>query len=139
MKLPVHFASHTPASGEVRDVKVGDILYFLCNGRGRGGHYVVHAKVTKVNRITVEATECVRSYGPGTKWKVHQNSTSLRIVEEFAVTPDEIRIIGVTFRQVPPMSKQAVEAFRKNSPIEAAKIDAEVDKYREQFPELFKK
>jgi len=55
------------------DLKVGDVINFLCNGRGRGGHYGVTAKVTKVNRMTVAATEQPRSYSPGMLWRVHVN------------------------------------------------------------------
>ena len=51
-------------------MKVGDLIEFTCNGRGRGGHYHVTAVVTKVNRKTVDATEAERSYLPGTLWRV---------------------------------------------------------------------
>lgn len=78
--LQVHPAWHQPATSETREPKVGDTIFFLCNGKGRGGHYGVHAKVTKVNRKTLEATEMPRSYSPGTAWKVHEDSTQLRIV-----------------------------------------------------------
>jgi hypothetical protein len=54
-----------------RDLQVGDVVEFLCNGRGRGGHVCVHAKVTKVNRKTFKATELPRSYSPGTLWNVN--------------------------------------------------------------------
>jgi hypothetical protein len=54
-----------------RDLRVGDVVEFLCNGRGRGGHVCVHAKVTKVNRKTFRATELPRSYSPGTLWNVN--------------------------------------------------------------------
>jgi hypothetical protein len=55
----------------VRAVKVGDKLQFLCNGKGRGGHYQVTVRVKKVNRKTIEAVELARSYTPGTQWKIH--------------------------------------------------------------------
>lgn len=48
----------------------GVVIEFTCNGRGRGGHYFVTATVTKVNRKTVAAVECNRSYSPGTRWSV---------------------------------------------------------------------
>jgi len=54
-----------------RNLQVGDIVEFLCNGRGRGGHVCVHAKVTKVNKKTFKATELPRSYSPGTLWNVN--------------------------------------------------------------------
>jgi hypothetical protein len=95
MKLPVHQHAHFVATGEVRDVKVGEVVYFLCNGRNRGGHHSVTARITKVNRITVEAIETVRSYSPGTKWKIHANTEWLRIIEDFAITPDELAGVGV--------------------------------------------
>jgi hypothetical protein len=51
-------------------VKVGDLIEFTCNGKGRGGHYHVTAVVTKINRKTVDATEYERSYRPGTLWRM---------------------------------------------------------------------
>jgi hypothetical protein len=51
-------------------LKVGDDFHFACNGAGRGGHYTVYAKVTKVNRKTVAAIESPGSYRPGTNWRV---------------------------------------------------------------------
>ena len=54
-----------------RALREGDVVEFLCNGRGRGGHVHVHAKVTKVNRKTFKATELPRSYKPGTLWIVN--------------------------------------------------------------------
>lgn len=59
---------HEPAN---RNLQVGDVVEFLCNGRGRGNHVRVHAKVTKVNRKTFKALELPRSYSPGTPWIVH--------------------------------------------------------------------
>jgi len=53
-----------------RPLAVGDIVQFTCGGRGRGGHYTVTAKVTKVNKKTFNATEWNRSYAPGTSWTV---------------------------------------------------------------------
>ncbi len=47
---------------------VGQIVYFTCNGRGRGGHYSVRAVVTKVNSKNALLTEAPRSYSPGTLW-----------------------------------------------------------------------
>lgn len=57
-----------------KDCRVGDEINFLCNGAGRGGHYRVWAVVTKINRKTVAATECSRSYKPGTLWSVSVNT-----------------------------------------------------------------
>ncbi len=54
-----------------RNLQVGDMVEFLCNGRGRGGHVRVFAKVTKVNRKTFKALEWNRSYAPGTNWTVN--------------------------------------------------------------------
>src|SRR3954462_12082748 len=54
-----------------RDLQIGDVVHFLCNGRGRGGHYRVTARVTKVNKKTFKALELPRSYSPGTRWTVH--------------------------------------------------------------------
>jgi hypothetical protein len=54
-----------------RNLQVDDVVEFLCNGRGRGGHVRVFAKVTKVNHKTFKATELPRSYAPGTLWNVN--------------------------------------------------------------------
>ena len=54
-----------------RDLRVGEIVTFLCNGRGRGGHLRVTARVTKVNRKTFRAVEMPGSYRPGTDWSVN--------------------------------------------------------------------
>jgi hypothetical protein len=54
-----------------RGLQVGDMVEFLCNGRGRGGHVRVFAQVTKVNRKTFKAVEWNRSYAPGTNWTVN--------------------------------------------------------------------
>lgn len=54
-----------------RSLLPGDMVEFLCNGRGRGGHVRVLAKVTKVNRKTFKAVEWKRSYAPGTNWTVN--------------------------------------------------------------------
>ncbi len=56
---------------ELKDIKVGNKIHFLCNGKGRGGHGMVSAIVTKINRKTVDATEAPRSYSPGTRWNVN--------------------------------------------------------------------
>lgn len=53
-----------------RPLQVGDVVHFTCNGRGRGGHFNVTARVTKVNKKTFKATELPRSYSPGTLWNV---------------------------------------------------------------------
>lgn len=44
------------------------IVYFTCDGRGRGGHYSVRAIVTKVNSKNALLTELPGSYRPGTRW-----------------------------------------------------------------------
>jgi hypothetical protein len=54
-----------------RPLQSGDMVEFLCNGRGRGNHVRVFAKVTKVNRKTFKAVEWNRSYAPGTNWTVN--------------------------------------------------------------------
>jgi len=54
-----------------RPLREGDVVEFLCSGRGRGNHLCVHARVTKVNRKTFKATELPRSYSPGTLWNVN--------------------------------------------------------------------
>lgn len=51
---------------------VGDKVTFLCNGKGRGGHYRVSGIVTKVNAKTVDLTEAPGSYKPGTLWRVYK-------------------------------------------------------------------
>jgi len=74
-ELPVNWETNPPRmwkfSDAGRDLRVGDVVKFLCNGRGRGGHVAVHARVTKVNRKTFKATELPRSYSPGTLWTVN--------------------------------------------------------------------
>ena len=57
-----------------RQLQAGDLVEFLCNGRGRGGHVRVFAKVTKVNQKTFKATEWNGSYAPGTSWTVNFES-----------------------------------------------------------------
>ena len=59
--------------------KVGDTIGFTCNGRGRGGHYHVTARITKVNAKTLNATEALRSYSPGTPWKIDKDIPDLCI------------------------------------------------------------
>lgn len=59
------------------NIKVGDIINFTCNGRGRGNHYGVTALVTKLNRKTFECTEQPRSYAPGTLWRIHFDNDSI--------------------------------------------------------------
>lgn len=54
-----------------RPLQAGDLVEFLCNGRGRGNHLRVHARITKVNRKTFKATELPGSYSPGTLWNVN--------------------------------------------------------------------
>ena len=54
-----------------RNLREDDVVEFLCNGRGRGGHVRVFARVTKVNRKTFKAIELPRSYSPGTNWTVN--------------------------------------------------------------------
>lgn len=140
MKLPVHAHSHVASTGEVRDVKPGDIIYFLCRGNGRGGHYSVTAKVTKVNRITIEATECVRSYGSGAQWKAHQNSTNLRILEEFAITPAEMAGVGVyRFRYASKPKAKDIEAFKASvTPEYYEKVLEEAMLLVKQFPSEYR-
>ena len=64
MRTPIQFA----------DVKVGDSITFICNGRGRGGHFWVTVQVTKKNRKTFDGTECFPSYMPGTLWRVSSDT-----------------------------------------------------------------
>lgn len=71
------------ASGEIEPT-VGDNISFLCNGKGRGGHYRVYAKITKINQKTIAATENEGSYRPGTLWAIRQDS-------EFSVHKDTDR------------------------------------------------
>jgi hypothetical protein len=63
-----------------RSVKVGDMVRFLCNSKGRGGHHQVTAKVTKLNTKTLNAVEFDRSYSPGVLWRLHEE-TELEIQE----------------------------------------------------------
>ena len=46
----------------------GRIVHFTCDGRGRGGHYHVTAKVVEVKRKNALLVEQPRSYSPGTRW-----------------------------------------------------------------------
>jgi len=73
--LPKDWMTNRPLMWKFSDVtrplRDGDVVEFLCSGRGRGGHVCVHAKVTKVNRKTFKATELPRSYSPGTLWNVN--------------------------------------------------------------------
>lgn len=62
-----------------RQYRIGDVVSFSCNGRGRGGHYNVTARITKVNKKTFKATELVRSYRPGTPWTVNYSGEDSRI------------------------------------------------------------
>lgn len=59
--------------------KVGDTIGFSCNGKGRGGHYQVTARITKVNRKTIDAVEALRSYRPGTEWRVNKDLPSILV------------------------------------------------------------
>jgi hypothetical protein len=68
---------------------IGDVITFVCNGQGRGGHYHVTCKIEKFNRKTIGAVELPRSYRPGTKWVVNFETESLAIEEGF-YTPEEI-------------------------------------------------
>lgn len=58
-------------------LKVGDRVQFLCNGRGRGGHYRVTAFVTKIKRKTFDCTEAERSYRPGTLWNISKTDDTI--------------------------------------------------------------
>ena len=58
------------------EVKIGDKIKFLCNGRGRGGHYSVFAIVDKINKKTIKCTEAGKSYLPGTPWIVNKEAGS---------------------------------------------------------------
>jgi len=73
--LPTEWTKNRPLiwkfSDPERNLQAGDVVEFLCNGRGRGGHVRVFAKVTKVNRKTFKAIELPRSYSPGTLWNVN--------------------------------------------------------------------
>lgn len=51
-------------------LKVGDKFETWYTGRGRGGHYRMRLVVTKVNRKTINCTECDGSYGTGTLWQL---------------------------------------------------------------------
>lgn len=55
------------------DLQEGMIVRFACNGRGRGGHCSVTARVDKINRKTFNATEVDGSYQPGKLWNVHSS------------------------------------------------------------------
>jgi hypothetical protein len=59
------------ATGTFREIKEGDKINFLCNGKGRGGHLRVTVRVKKINRKTMKAIELDRSYSPGTAWTLH--------------------------------------------------------------------
>ena len=68
-------------SGELP--KVGDSIQFTCNGRGRGGHCNVTARITKVNAKTLKVIESLGSYTPGTSWSVSRDLPSLYIYKNF--------------------------------------------------------
>jgi plastocyanin len=61
-------------------LKVGDTVFFTCNGKGRGGHYAVTAVVTQVKRKTFAAQEASNSYAPGSKWNVSLDADSLFVM-----------------------------------------------------------
>lgn len=62
-------------------LKVGDIVEFTCNGKGRGGHYHVAAKVTGIKRKTFVATEHFGSYRPGTIWNLRLDEENLYVLK----------------------------------------------------------
>ena len=62
--------------------KVGDTAGFMCNGRGRGGHFSVTAKITKVNSKTLKLVESPGSYSPGTRWNVDKDIPDLYIYRD---------------------------------------------------------
>jgi hypothetical protein len=64
---------------ENRNLQVGDVVSFACNGRGRGGHYNVTARITKINKKTFAATELPRSYRPGTLWQVYMDGKEVYV------------------------------------------------------------
>jgi hypothetical protein len=66
------------STGEIAEVKVGDKVNFLCNGKGRGGHYRVTVRILKINPKTMKAVELTRSYHPGTMWNI-SNETDMSI------------------------------------------------------------
>ena len=66
---------------------VGQKLSFYCNGRGRGGHLVVHAEVTKIKRATLECVETPVSYKPGTEWTVHEKYLDDHLTARGMTTP----------------------------------------------------
>lgn len=74
-ELPKDWLKNRPLMWKFSDVdrplREGDVVEFLCSGRGRGNHLRVHARITKVNRKTFKATELPRSYSPGTLWNVN--------------------------------------------------------------------
>lgn len=73
--LPKGLMTNRPLMWKFSDVdrplREGDVVEFLCSGRGRGNHLCVHARVTKVSRKTFKAIELPRSYRPGTLWNVN--------------------------------------------------------------------
>ena len=56
------------------DLKEGMEVRFACNGRGRGGHYGVTARVTNIKRKTFDCEEVEGSYQPGKLWNVHSDT-----------------------------------------------------------------
>lgn len=50
------------------EYELGQKIAFYCGGRHRGGHVAAFAEVTKINRKTVQLTECKPSYSPGQIW-----------------------------------------------------------------------
>lgn len=59
--------------------QIGDIIEFICNGNGRGGHYSVSATITKIKRVTFDCTENPGSYYPGTRWNLRLDDPSISL------------------------------------------------------------
>lgn len=140
MKLRVRKSWHDPLSGETREVKVGDILFFEAGSYGRGGHYLAHVKVIKINRKTIDAIECCRSYAVGTLWRVHEKTEALCLVEENHITPAEMHGVGVyRFRFETKPTKKQVKDFKASiSQEEYDKILEEAMSIVTSFPHEYK-
>lgn len=114
-----------PQRIELNDLKVGKVIEFLCNGRGRGGHYRVAALVTKINAKTVAATEVYGSYSPMTRWAVHKEQiTEIRERRSTEIVPDDRSHVERLTREA---EKKWNEEWRKKHPEQSAKIDALID------------
>jgi len=142
--FPVSFKPGTKMHS-VRQICAGDNIGFLCNGRGRGGHYSVRAKVTKVNRKTLQAIEIETSYSPGTPWTIHLETEGLHIIQYEIKAPqkpkkvDQVLVAWDPFRDVPKEEPRRAEMTFTVSGDETEEDRKHVNAMIEGFKELLQK